>query len=76
MTNEIDIESLDEDLQYDDAFIEKKNNKIKFLKNAIENQKLIIKEKERNLRECENLLEIAMGLIDRLTTNKSMQNDN
>jgi len=76
MTNEIDIESLDEDLQYDDAFIEKKNNKIKFLKNAIENQKLIIKEKERKLRECENLLEIAMGLIDRLTTNKSMQNDN
>jgi len=76
MTNEIDIESLDEDLQYDDALIEKKNNKIKFLKNAIENQKLIIKEKERKLRECENLLEIAMGLIDRLTTNKSMQNDN
>lgn len=76
MTNEIDIESLEEDLQYDDAIFEKKNNKIKFLKNAIQNQKLIIKEKERKLRECENLLEIAMGLIDRLTTNKSMQNDN
>ena len=73
MINEIDIESLEEDLQYENTIIEKKNNKIKFLKNAIENQKLIIKEKERKLNECENLLEIAMGLIDRLTTNKSMQ---
>ena len=73
MINEIDIESLEEDLQYENTIIEKKNNKIKFLKNAIENQKLIIKEKDRKLKECENLLEIAMGLIDRLTTNKSMQ---
>ncbi len=57
------------------SIFEKKNNKIKCLENEIENQKLIIKEKERKLKECENLLEIAIGLVG-LTTNKSMQNDN